>query len=202
MAIWQNFKDTDHEFEKKFFTSIALLITVIFLYYLFDLAVDKFPDVRILFLQYGVIFLSFFTGVIILALITGTIYYRTLDFWEAETAATKNACIINVILWSCFWTCWSIVCAWITLKTWPTTILVLSVIFMLASIPGLIAFLISKSIRTTEELQMRKNNFDIINPSETEPYTIFLERKYYTGYYGLICIPVYLATVLVGYFFK
>ncbi len=198
MSLWQNFKDTDHEFERRFFGYITLLSVGIFLCYLFDIALNKVPDVRVLLLQHGVHFIYFLIGIIIIILLTGAIYYRTLDFWEAETEATKNACIINAIIWSCFWICWSIFCACITPNTIPLNMLDLIFIFLLVFIPGFIAFLISKNIRTKEILQMKKEISNNINASKMELFTIFVERKYYSGYYGLICLPVYLVALLIG----
>ena len=94
------------------------------------------------------------------------------------------------------WVSWSIFCAWLTYNNLPMTKLVLFTIIFLVTVPGLIAFIFSRSIRNS---QIREEQIDREKAGENyEPYTVCLDRKYYSGYYGLVCLPVYLIALFVG----
>ena len=200
MSVWQNFKDTDHEFEKKFFGVIILMALIICIYFLVDKTFENIPDAKRLFLSNGRLFSYFIIGLIVVTIITASIYYRTLDFFEAETKATIKASIISAIIWTLYWTSWSVFCAWLTLNNKPLTPLVQCIITGLVLVPGLIAFVISRKIRRqqindeeTSKLSLGDNYY------KSEPYTLCLDKKYYSGYYGLICLPIYVVSLIIGH---
>jgi hypothetical protein len=200
MSVWQNFKDADHSFEKKFFGVIISMALMIFVFFLLDKAFDNIPYVKRLFLNNGKLFLYFIGGLFLVTTVTSSLYYRTLDFFEAETQATIKASIINVIIWTFFWIVWSIFCAWLTFNNKPLTILVESIIIGLVFVPGFIAFIISRNIRRQQINDVEKDKLALGNNYyKSEPNTVCLDRKYYSGYYGLICLPVYFVSLIIGY---
>jgi hypothetical protein len=199
MSVWQNFKDTDHIFEKKFFGIIILMAIGICIFYLIDKAFGNIPDAKRLLFNNGKLFLYFIIGLIVITIITTFIYFRTLDFDDSETTTTKKALIISVVIWTFYWATWSIFCAWLTLTNKPLTPLAQSIIVGLVSIPGLIAFIISRLIRRDQIKNEEESKLALgDNYSNADPDTCYLDKRYYSGYYGLICLPVYLASLLVG----
>jgi hypothetical protein len=194
MSIWQNFKDTDHEFEKKFFGVLALLTVSIIFFYFTGKLFDKLSDIKHLFVDNSNYFYGFIILLMFVSLLTLGIYSKTLGVYEAETKDTPKAAIKNAIIWTIFWISWSIFCAWLTKTNSSTTKLVLLTILFLVTVPGLISFVISRSIRNS---QIRQEQNDKQKEGENyEPYTICLDRKYYSGYYGLVCLPVYLVALI------
>jgi magnesium-transporting ATPase (P-type) len=202
MSILQNFKDTDHTFEKKFFGAILCIALCVAIFFLIDKTFDKIPEVKRLFIDNGKFFRWFLFASIGVLIFTYTTYIGTLDFWEAETKATIKVSVISVVLWTIIWILWSIFCAWLTLTFNPLTQLVKLTIILLVIIPGLTGFLFSNNIRRQQLKQEEKDKktmgADYFN---SEPYTICIDRKYYSGYYGLLCLPLYLVSLLVGQVF-
>jgi magnesium-transporting ATPase (P-type) len=202
MSILKNFKDTDHTFEKNFFKAIFGIALCIAFFFLIDKTFDKIPDLKRLFIDNGKFFRWFLFSSIGVLIFTYTKYIGTLDFWEAETKATIKVSIISVVLWTIIWVSWSIFCAWLTLTFNPLTQLVKFTIIGLVVVPGLTGFLFSRNIRRQqlkqEEDDKKSMGTDYFN---SEPYTICIDRKYYSGYYGLLCLPMYLVSLLVGQFF-
>lgn len=196
MSVWQNFKDTDHEFEKKFLGGLLLLTIAIPFFYFMGKLFDKLRDIEHLFDENSSYFYGFTIALIFVLLLTLRIYSQTLGVYEAETNETPKAAIKNAIIWTFFWVSWSIFCAWLTYTNSPMTKLVLFTIIFLVTVPGLIAFIFSRSIRNS---QIREEQIDREKAGENyEPYTVCLDRKYYSGYYGLVCLPVYLIALFVG----
>jgi magnesium-transporting ATPase (P-type) len=202
MSILQNFKDTDHTFEKNFFKAIFGIAICIAFFFFIDKSFDKIPDVKKLFVDNGKLFRWFLFSSIGVYIISYITYIGTLDFWEAETQATIKASVISVVLWTIIWISWSVFCAWLTLTFNPMTLLVRMIIIGLVVIPGLTAFLFSRNIRRQqlrqEEEDKKSMGADCFN---SELYTICIDKKYYSGYYGLLCLPVFLVALLVGQFF-
>jgi hypothetical protein len=196
MSVWQNFKDTDHEFEKKFFGVIALLGLSITICYLTEKLFDKLSDIKHLLVDNSSYFLIFVIALIFVLLLSFGFYGRTLGLFEEETKDTPKAAIKNAIIWTSFWACWSVFCAWLTNTYSPMTKLVLFTILFLVTVPGFISFFISRNIRNS---QIRQEKIDRQKVGENyEPYTICLDKKYYSGYYGLICLPVYILSLIIG----
>jgi hypothetical protein len=73
---------------------------------------------------------------------------------------------------------------------------------LLATLPGIIAFIIARQIRTDdltqneEVIHNRQTHADIYD--EEGAFTLFTDKKHYSGYYGLICIPTYTILTLIG----
>lgn len=201
MSILQNFKDTDHSFEKKFFFVILCMAFSIGLFFLIDMIFDKIPDVKNMFLSNIKIFRCFFFSSIGGLVFSYLTYISTLDFWEAETEATVKSSIISVVIWIIIWISWSIFCAWLTLTFNPMTRLVKLTIIGLVIIPGLTGFLFSRNIRQ-QQLREQEEHMKSISAGNfnSEPYIICIDRKYYSGYYGLLCLPVYLVSLLIAQF--
>ena len=199
MSIWQNFKETDHSFEKKFFGAILLMALAITFFYFMDKAFDLLPDVKKLFTDNGKYFIAFLILAVVTYLATFVFYGKTLDFFEAETSATKRAVLLSVILWTIIWLSWSIYCAWLTLNFRPQTLSVKITIWLLLLVPSLTAFLISHNLRR-QDIKQENDSKIVSSDNSFEPYTIFIDKKYYSGYYSLLCLPVYLIALLVGQF--
>ena len=196
MSVWQNFKDADHEFEKKFFGVLTLLALSIIFFYFTGKLFDKLNDIKHLFVDNSSYFLGFIIALILVLLLTLGIYSKTLGVYEAETKDTPKAAIKNAIIWTIFWVSWSFFCAWLTNTNSPITKLVLFTILFLVTIPGFISFIISRNIRNS---QIRQEQIDRQKVGENyEPYTVCLDKKYYSGYYGLVCLPVYLIALVIG----
>jgi len=196
MSIWQNFKDTDHKFEKKFFGLIALLALSITFFYFTEKLFDRLSDIKHLFVDNSSYFFGFAIVLMFVSLLTLSILSKTLGVYEAETNDTPKAAIKNTVIWAIFWASWSIFCAWLTNTSSPMTKLVLLTILFLVTVPGLISFIISRNIRNS---QIREEQIERQRAGENyEPYTICFDKKYYSGYYGLVCLPVYLIALVIG----
>jgi hypothetical protein len=76
-----------------------------------------------------------------------------------------------------------------------TKLLSLTILFLVV-VPGFISFIISSKVRKTQIREEQKDR--LLNKENYQPYTICLDKKYYSGYYGLVCLPVYLIAVLIG----
>lgn len=201
MSVFQNFKNADHTFEKNFFKAIFGIALCIALFFFIDKTFDKVPDVKKLFVDNGRFFRWFLFSSIGVFIFSYTTYVGTLDLWEAETKASITASIISVVLWTMIWISWSIFCGWLTLSFYPKTQLVKFTIIGLVIIPGLTGFLFSRNIRR-QQLRQEEEDKKFIGADyfNSELYTICRDKKYYSGYYGLLCLPVYSVTLLVGQF--
>ena len=200
MSIWQNFKETDHAFEKRFIGAILLMALAIASFFLIEEIFGLMPDVRKLFVDNSTYFIGFLIAAIVTCLTTFLFYVKTLDFFEAETSGTKKAVIFSVIVWITFWVSWSIYCACLTLNFQPQTFSVKVTIWILVLGPGLLAFFISRNIRRQDIFQENNIKSAKNNNSYSVPNTIFMEKKYYSGYYSLLCVPVYLIALLIAHF--
>lgn len=196
MSIWQNFKEADHFFEKRFFAVLALIGIILFVSFQIDHLVgelmDKFPVIEKLLADNGRSFFFFAISYIAIHLVGLILYYRTLDFCEAETNSSRNALVIWAVLPVSFWTSWSIFCAILTCRTQSPGFGIKIFLLMLTVLPGLMAWFVSRRNRLNAILQ---------NEDSNDPYTIFVQRRYYTGYYGLVCLPVYLISLLIAHLF-
>lgn len=200
MSIWKNFKETDHSFEKRFIGAILLISLAIVFFFLIDEIFGLKPDVRKLFIDNSTYFIGFLIVAIVTYLVAFLFYVKTLDFFEAETRGTKKATIFNVIVWITIWVSWSIYCAWLTLNFQPQTFSVIVTIWILLLVPSLLAFFISRNLRRQDILQENNIKSAKSNNSNSEPYTFFIDKKYYSGYYSLFCGPVYLIALLIARF--
>jgi hypothetical protein len=198
MSVWQNFKETDHSFEKKFFGVIFLVAASMGFFLFADKALKAVPDVRKLFVDNSSSFIFFSLALVVIFFISFIAYTKTLDFVEAETKVTITISVISVIIWSVFWTAWSIYCASLTLNFRPMSLSVILVILILVAVPGLLAFFFSKDLRR-QQINEEEDDKKLAGDNNFDPYTLCLDKKYYSGYYGLICLPVYLVSLLVGY---
>lgn len=202
MSIPQNFKNTDHSVEKIIFGAIIGLSLCIALFFLADNLLHKFPDIKKLFVDNATGFRWFLFSSIGVFALSNALYFVTLDFWEAETKYSIKVSIISVVLWIIIWLSWSIFCAWLTLTHNPLTASVKFTIAGLVTIPGLTAYLVSRSLRKQILKQNAEDKESMgADYSSSEPSIILIERKYFSGYYGLLCLPVYLVLLLVGQLF-
>ncbi len=198
MTLWQKVRRSQYEFEIKFFGSIILLAVGAFLFYLINKLFDKIPDVESFFNNNAHYLFFFVCAFLAVCLISYIVYKRTLDFVDAETKISIKAINFLIFLWVVFWLAWSIFCAWLTFKQAPSTMLVKIIIVTLAVVPGLTSFVLSNKFRQQDilfEEESKKRMGD--NYYKTEVYTIYLDKKYYVGFYGLLCLPVYLITIFI-----
>jgi len=194
MGIWQNFKEADHDFEKKFLGVLVLLPVLLGCFYVIDQFFQAIPNTKVLLNNNASSFGYFIIAFIVIAIITAKIYYRTLDFLETETITTKRACTINACIWTIYWTVWSVYCGLIQ-RRYPLVVNDVTItLFLLAILPGFLMFLFARNVRKDAIAQETKNK--TLSTSDYEPYTICLERRYYSGYYGLLCLPIYIITVM------
>jgi len=198
MSIWQNFKDADHEFEKKFFGVLFIVPTGLIFFYLIDLFLNKNPDFKYLFLNYSNYFLTFFFVFIGILFVTEIIYSKSLVGYEEETKKSIHSIIFKIVILTVYWCVWSSFCAWLTLTFRPLTILVEITILILVITPGLLCFVFSMQTRY-DNLKVEEEIKNKVSENEYDPIIIYLEKKYYSGYYGLICLPVYLILLIIGY---
>lgn len=195
MGIWQNFKEADHDFEKKFLGVLVILLVFLGCFYVIDNFFQAIPNTKLLIVKNASVFGYFTIAFVVVAIITAKIYYRTLDFLETETTATKRACTINACIWAIYWAAWSVYCGWLQSSYALVLNDVTITLFLLAILPGFLMFLFARNVRKDAIAQETKNK--TLSTSNYEPYTICLERRYYSGYYGLLCLPVYLITVML-----
>lgn len=200
MSIWQNIKEADYTFEKLLFKWLGIVLIGITFFFLVDKAFDLVPDIKKLFRDNSSLFSFFLLSFAVTVFIAAAIYNRTLDFIEAETKQSRIASIINVIIWIVFWLFWSVFCARLTLQTDARTMSVQVALLVLVMLPGLLSFIFTHSIRMTQIKDEEKSKRELGDKyNSSEAYTLYLDKRYYSGYYGLICLPVYLVYLLVGH---
>ncbi len=127
-------------------------------------------------------------------------YSSTLDSEEFETQRTYTALITAIVFWIMFWFAWSFYLAWLTVQPDPINLSVKTIVIAIGFIPGLIAFLISKSLRKKilvmeieDELSMGTAYYN------SPPSILYSGRKYYTGYYGLLIAPFYVICLIIQF---
>lgn len=199
MSIWKNFKDADHSVEKNIFGAILSIALVVCLFFLIDKGSEKVPDIRRLFVDNGKYFRWFIFSAAGLFIFSYMTYIGSLDFWEAETKSTIKVATVSAFLWALFWIFWGIYCAWLTHTFDIQTTLVKLTLVVLVTLPGLIAFVFSRNIRK-QQLKEEEDDKTTMGRDyyNSEPYILCVDRKYYSGYYGLLCLPVYLICLLIG----
>lgn len=201
MSIWQNFKETDHTFEKKFFKVIFFAAITISVCVLTSKVTYKIPEVESFFKDNHLLLKVFlFTG-IGLCIFSFTAYFGSLDFWEEESEISLSASLVSSLLWSIFWVSWGIYCAWLTTNFVPVTTAIKITIACLVIIPGMTAYFISKSLRK-EMLQQELEKRSSLNQDENSALDLLAtERKYFSGYFGLLCLLAYIISLLIIRFF-
>jgi hypothetical protein len=186
MSIWQNLKDTDHHFEKKFFGYLFLIAIAVGAFYLLDIALRKIPDFKYLLIDFMFPISIYLIVFIAIAFITEVAYQRTLDIFDEETEKSIHPIRIRVILMTVFWFCWSFLMVDKTLNDQSQKVLVRITILIFTIAPGFIAYLVSRKDRKNDLIENKKEE---ANQSKS---MIYLHKKYYSGYYGLLCLPFYL----------
>lgn len=201
MSIWQNFKETDHTFEKKFFKAIIFFAFALIVFIILGKLLDRNPEVKTLFVQNSrLLKIFFFTG-LGLSVFSFTAYYGSLNFWEEETEYSLSASLLSSFFWAIFWICWGICCAWLTINFDPLTIAVKLFIAGLVIIPGITAYFISYSLRK-EMLKEEQEEKTSLNQTENSELNIIaISRKYFSGYFGLLCFPVYILSLVIHQIF-
>ncbi len=199
MAFWKIINNRHYESIGKFVGITALVCLILPAFYIVDKSLDSLVDVKHLFSDNSNCFITFLIAYFFILITTLHIYSKTLGTYEAETSDTPKAAMKNISIWIFFWIAWSVFCSYLTITQRPWTTLVFITILVLTILPGFISFLLSTYIRTKN---IKSENLDRQRMGdEYEPYTICLDKKYYSGYYGLICLPVYLISLLVGQIF-
>lgn len=201
MSIWQNFKATDHSFEKKFFKAIIFFVVALITFFLLAKILDSNPGIKTLFVQNSQLLKIFFFTALGLSVFSFTAYFGSLNFWEEESEYSLSASLLSSLFWAIFWICWGICCAWLTINFDPLTISVKVTIAGLVLIPSCTAFYISYSVRK-EMLREEQEEKSSLNQTESSELTIIAtSRKYFSGYFGLVCLPVYLVSLAILQFF-
>lgn len=183
-------------FKRHYLGSVLFKALSIVIFFLASRLFDNVSeDVKQLFINNGKYFTTFLIISVVVYTSTSILYSRTLGYFEEETKETIQVSIITVFLWTIIWTSWSIFCGWLTLFYKPQTFLVKLTIWLLVVVPSLFAFIISYFIRKQQIKQENKYK------KLAEPFTICLDKKFYSGYYALICVPVYLLMLIFFRYF-
>lgn len=200
MSIWQNFKATDHTFEKKFFKTIILFAFAIIIFLVLAKLLDRNPEVKTLFLNNSRLLKIFiFTG-LGLSAFSFTAYHGSLNSWEEETDESLSASLLSSLFWAIFWICWGVYCAWLTINVDPLTTAVKLAIAGLVIIPGVTAFVFSRSLRKEMLQQEQEDKFNLNQNKNIAPDRRATDRKYFSGYFGLLCFPVYIVSLIIYQF--
>lgn len=147
---------------------------------------------------YLITFLIIFALVVF---ITAMVYQRSLDDTDVETVATVRASIINIVLWCCFWISWCIFNVVAILRN-PLDIKLIVFSFLLTNLPAIFLFLFTLSMRKDQiksrpHLQNKKGLFTTFAGDDKS-----LSAKYYSGFYGLLTIPLYLLVMAVYFLIR
>jgi len=136
----------------------------------------------------------FFIFFCTLLLVTGLIYYKSLDDYDQETRKTVNASKINIAIWAVYWICWSIYNAILLLNQPSAKTFVFS--FLVTNVPGIVLYMITFSFRNeqiSERTHLKGKGSITIFEGDDKPYSFV----YYSGFYGILCIPLYTITLLI-----
>lgn len=200
MSIWQNFKETDHTFEKKFFKAIIFFAFAFMVFVLLYKLLDRTPEIKTLFLNNSrLLAIFFFTG-LGLAVFSFTAYAGSLNSWEEEAEESLSASLLSSLFWAIFWVCWGICCAWLVNNFHPSTIAIKLTITGLTIIPSITAFLFSCSLRKEMLQQEQEDKLNLIQTKNSTPDILATDRKYFSGYFGLLCFPVYVVSLVIYQF--
>jgi len=125
---------------------------------------------------------------------------KTFGDFDEETETTLEAKKKNIKIWALFWTIWTLYFSLSALFTNSFTIRDHFFIMALATSPGVIGAVVSEYMRASiikdEERQKRSEGADY------KPYYLTTKRRYLPGYYGLICLPIYVITIAIGLLIK
>jgi hypothetical protein len=180
---------------------LPILSAALFLYLCITLPKSKLLWLFLITHSFGLI--TFFLVFCIICVGSMLNYYKTLGFFEEETTKSGVALKQNVRIWAIFWSLWSLYCSIITIAFNKTDWKIVVSAGLLAIVPGFIAFLVSHDTRLAqikEDKDERKRLGE--KYSEEKPYTLFTEKKYHSGYYGLICIPIFIWVTIIGLVIK
>jgi len=182
--------------------SLTIVMSASLLFLLITIDRTRFQsDVATFFKFHSVSLLFFLAFFVLLSIISASNYLKTLDFWEAETLSSIKAIRINRLLWGSFWLTWSIYCSWLYFYHKPMTNGLFLLITAFAIVPGLLTFYMAWQVRKEEAIQNEEGKYLNGELNENwEPYTISTAWKHYSGTYGLLCIPIYIITLIFGYF--
>ncbi|GAO43122.1 hypothetical protein FPE01S_02_02260 [Flavihumibacter petaseus NBRC 106054] len=142
----------------------------------------------------------FLVAFILVLLLTGKLYWMSLDYLDSETHKTGLVLRICIGIWVAFWICWSVFCARMTFVPEKWTNWENLAMLIITVLPGFGAYLFARSVRLDqlrERDAFKRLAGDKWNDSGSD--ILYSDRKYYCGYYGLISLPVYLVCVLVHY---
>lgn len=141
--------------------------------------------------------IGFLIAFVIVGFQTFINYSKTLGDYEEETPQSEFARKRNVGIWTVFWSLWSSYCAAITLLSFSWEILILGSV--LAIVPGFIAFVSARQIRL-KDINSVNEQKSLLSQRKfaDDSYIMLLDKKYYSGYKGLICIPIFMGLILIG----
>ena len=184
------------EYTKKEIALIALSSVVgiaVLVYVSTEREIRNFVEVN------GNLFGAFFTIAPVLLLITGLIYQNTLDFLDEETPLSLNAARLNIMLWSIFWICWTVVNVLLLLQG-PITTKMIIFSFLYTTLPGMAFFLFA--VWSRKESLKNGTYSDENCADKFEEYKKLSTLRYFVGFYGIITVPVYLVTMTVYYLIR
>jgi hypothetical protein len=135
----------------------------------------------------------------VLLFITSLVYHRTLDFLDEETYVTLKIVRINIVLWSIFWICWTVLNV-LLLFQYPITTKMIIFSFLMATLPGIAFFLFAVWLRKD---MLKSGAYSDENCADKfEGYKKLSALRYFVGFYGIITVPVYLITMAACYLIK
>lgn len=202
MAIWDNIKNTNHSAEKTILSFILYVGLAVGFFYGVSKLVETMPDIRAFLSLYQkslLIFLFAAIGIFAVSLIS---YLISLDEDEAETKKTYKATVLSIALWSVFWVIWGIYCAWISATYTPISGSVKLLLGGFLLVPVCVAVYASNSLRNAQ-IKQEQVDRELMGADYylDDPYTLHNDKKYFSGYYSLLCLPAFLVTALVLHLF-
>ncbi|WP_153796161.1 hypothetical protein [Foetidibacter luteolus] len=200
MISLKKINKSEYEFEIKFFGTIALGIVGVALFCLIDAGLNVRPDLKLLFLSNFDSIKVFFYFLMGVAFVTELIYAKSLKVYNEETKKSLYPILLRITVFIIYWCAWSSFCAWLTLTYKPLTALVLIAILLMMILPGLLCCIFSHQLRK-DDLKSEEEEKASALPEISTPSVLYLSKRYYSGYYGLICLPVYLIILAIRHIF-
>lgn len=148
--------------------------------------------------EHKVALLSFAGVLAVVAIVTGTIHDKAADSFGDKTERSVNAARTNISIWCAFWLCWCGYNVW-ALFSYPFALALFTLSFVLTNAPGICLFVITWSIRRDElkEWEVEQKNLSFSD-------VVAIEKAYrfagYSGFYGVLTLPLYLVACAVYYF--
>jgi len=139
-------------------------------------------------------------GLVITFFSTSAIEAKTLGDFEEETEATVGAKKRNIKIWVLFWTAWTFYFSISALLTKSLAHMDHFFLMALSTTPGVFGAVVSEYMRGVMIKQEEGAKEE--QGSDYTPYYLTTDRIYLSGYYGFLCLPLYIVIIVIGLFIK